>query len=171
MKVSEVLLRRATRANVRIITAVFDYLDELESRGVIPRPLPMKGDSADMDPEMPDPPATVPMEPTRARLYSCVSASFNKSGVYVPGPAKLALIEDLIVQFGLGLVPPAAIPPLIEAIRGTIKAGLAGQHVVLTASSAPQYAAWFGATPMDRKNGEEALAWLDASIAQHGVSR
>jgi hypothetical protein len=51
-------------------------------------------------------------------------------------------------------------PPLIRAIMATIRAGLDGQYVLLTASSAPHSEAWFKAVPMDRKSGEEALAWL-----------
>lgn len=98
---------------LEIAPQILLYLDELESRGVIPRPFPLAGDAGQNDPETPDPPATAPMEPTRARLYSCVAGVLASNSVRVATNVKMAMIEKLISDFGLAFDER----PSIEALR------------------------------------------------------
>lgn len=128
MKISVVIDRRAAdevdglnlpegskeRAVVRmaaLITGTLRYLDELHARGILPMPLnptgPWKGPAdVEADPETPELPATAPMEPTRARLYSTIAGCLLRNGVHVTTDVKKALVEELIEKFGL--VPPEA---------------------------------------------------------------
>ena len=122
MKLSEILLARARKRNGGDVLpivglVILEYLDELEARGVIPRPREVgPGEKASLeeeiarqlfpnveDPETPD--ARIPdggvLPVTRANLYSTIAESLKQNNSRLSVEVKLkSSFDDSIRRFG-----------------------------------------------------------------------